>query len=168
MTGRVSALACVAVLLGSCTSVWLPADARVQFDPIRYFAGWSHGTGTLRIALSAPQRVLVESVGTPLPGGGLRLRQSVQQGEKAPRTREWRIVRVGPNRYGGTLTDAAGPVTITTAGPRAVIRYRMPGGMAVRQQLALQADRRTLLNHMTVSKWGVRVARLDETIRKLD
>ncbi len=164
---RVPALACAAALLGSCTSVQLPADGRAQFDPLQYFAGWSHGTGTLRIVFSGPQRIQVESVGTPLPGGGLRLRQSVQQGDKAPRVREWRIARVGPGRYSGTLTDAAGPVTITTAGPRGLIRYAMKNGMQVRQQLALQADGRTLLNHMTVSKWGVRVARLDETIRKL-
>ena len=40
--------------------------------------------------------------------------------------------------------------------------------MAVEQQLALQADERTILNDLRVSKWGVRVARLRETIRKAD
>lgn len=157
-----------ALALTSCSSVRLPADSRVQFDPIRYFTGWSQGTGVLRVPLSSPTRIVVESEGTPLANGGLRLRQRVVQGEQAPRWREWRIQRVAPGRYSGTLTDAAGPVTITANGPRAQIAYRMKNGMEVRQQLALQADRRTLLNHMTVSRFGVRIARMDETIRKLD
>lgn len=162
------AFALAALALTSCTSIRLPADARMQLDPIRYFTGWTQGTGVLRVPLSSPTRIVVESEGTPLAGGGLRLRQRVAQGEQAPRWREWRIQRVGPGRYSGTVTDAAGPVTITASGPRAQIAYRMKNGMEVRQQLALQADGRTLFNHMTVSRFGVRIARMDETIRKLD
>ena len=44
----------------------------------------------------------------------------------------------------------------------------MKNGMEVRQLLALQADERTVLNHLEVRKFGVRVAQLDETIRKVD
>ena len=56
---------------------------------------------------------------------------------------------------------------LVTDGPRATIRYAMKGGLQVRQQLALQTDGRTLLNHLEVRKWGVRVARVEETIRPL-
>ena len=76
--------------------------------------------------------------------------------------------RVQPGRYVGTLTDADGPVLLTVRGPRALIRYTMRDGMTVRQQLALQADERTLLNRLDVMRWGVPVARLTETIRKRD
>lgn len=75
---------------------------------------------------------------------------------------------VGSNLYSGTLTDAKGPVTVRTSGSRAIIGYTMKGGLQVRQQLALQSDGRTLLNRLDVQKFGVRVARLNETIRKLD
>jgi hypothetical protein len=38
--------------------------------------------------------------------------------------------------------------------------------MDVAQELALQSDGKTLLNRLSVSKWGMQVARLDEVIRK--
>jgi hypothetical protein len=57
---------------------------------------------------------------------------------------------------------------VTTDGPRASIAYRMRDGLGVRQQLALQGDGRTLFNHLTVTKWGIRVATVRETIRRVD
>lgn len=69
--------------------------------------------------------------------------------------------------YSGTLTDAEGPVQFTVAGPRASIRYTMKGGLKVEQQLALQSDGNTILNRLEVHEFGVRVATLSETIRKL-
>jgi hypothetical protein len=76
--------------------------------------------------------------------------------------------QIGPGRFTGTLTDAVGPASIEVAGARATIRYRMKGGLDVSQQLALQPGGRTVLNRLTVTKFGIRVATLDETIRKLD
>jgi hypothetical protein len=73
---------------------------------------------------------------------------------------------LGPGHFTGTLTEATGPVDITVSGPRALIRYPMKGGLEVRQQLALQSDGRTVLNRLSVRKFGLEVAHLDETIRK--
>lgn len=161
------ALACSAALaLAACTGIVLPADPARDFNPLTFFEGASRGEGHLKVAFSSPRRVTVSSFGRR-EGDGLRLRQRIQEEGKAPRWREWQIRPVAPGRYSGTLTDAAGPVTITAHGPRGTIRYRMSDGMKVEQQLALQSDGRTLLNHLVVTKWGVRVARLDETIRKL-
>ena len=44
----------------------------------------------------------------------------------------------------------------------------MKHGLTVQQQLAEQPDGRTILNRLVVSKLGVRVATLNETIRKVD
>jgi hypothetical protein len=44
----------------------------------------------------------------------------------------------------------------------------MRGGLDVDQQLTLQGDGKTLLNRLHVRKFGVRVAVVEETIRKLD
>jgi hypothetical protein len=74
--------------------------------------------------------------------------------------------RDGDRVIQGRLTDAEGPVTITLDGPRAVIAYRTPDGVSIHQQLALQPDGRTVLNHLEARKFGVRVATLEETIRK--
>ena len=157
----------LALAVTGCSSIRLPAAEQASLDPIAFFTGRTFGTGTLKVALSSSTSIVVESVGRPEPGG-LLLRQTIREGDKPPRVREWRIRREAPGRYTGTLTEAEGPVSLTTRGPRALIRYRMKDGLAVEQQLALQPDERTILNDLQVSKWGLRVARLRETIRKAD
>ena len=133
-----------------------------------FFTGRSQGDGTFRQIFSSSRALEVQSDGRPDRRGGLTLTQRIVQQGKAPRTRTWLIRPAGPGRYTGTLTEAVGPVALVVNGPRAVVRYRMKGGLAVHQQLALQEDGRTILNQLEVRKWGVRVARVDETIRKLD
>ena len=155
-------------LAGCAEASDLPADALARFDPISFFTGRSHGDASLRKLMSSDVRVQVDSVGRSDGQGGLILDQTIREGAKPARQRRWVMRPVAPNRFTGTLTDAVGPVEVTIAGPRANIRYRMKSGLDVEQQLALQSDGRTLLNVLIVKKLGVRVARLTETIRKLD
>ena len=75
---------------------------------------------------------------------------------------------VGPNHFTGSLTDAVGPVDVTVAGNRATIRYTMKGGLRVDQLLQLKNDGRTLSNNVVVKKFGLRFARVEGMIRKLD
>ena len=158
----------LALFLSACaTKVQLPAVTRQVFDPVAFFMGRTSGDGTYDQVLASPRTLHVESFGRADGGGGVVLTQVIRQEGKAQRTRTWVMRPVGPNRYSGTLTEALGPVEIVTEGPRATIRYAMKDGLSVHQQLALQADGRTLLNHLEVRKWGIRVARVDETIRKL-
>lgn len=157
--------AIAAVLAGCATSVQLPA-ASAPFDPVTWFTGASHGEGILHKLLGSPVRTSVESVGRPDDSGGLVLDQIIREGDKPERKREWTMRRVGHGRFTGTLTDASGPVDVTVAGARATIRYPMKGGLEVRQQLALQTDGTTVLNRLSVRKFGLEVAHLDETIRK--
>jgi len=163
---RTFALA-AALALAGCTSVRLPADPRAQLDPISFFSGQTHGDGRLHQVFAAPTTVRVDSTGHRSAAGGLLLTQRIAQDGKSPRIRQWIMQPAGPGRYTGSLTEAVGPVSLVVTGPRAEIRYRMKGGLSVQQQLALQADGRTLLNHLEVTKIGLRVAYLDETIRKL-
>jgi hypothetical protein len=74
----------------------------------------------------------------------------------------------GPNRFTGSLTDAAGPVDVTVSGRQAAIRYTMKGGLKIVQRIELQADGRTLSNHVDVRKFGLKFASVDGTVRKLD
>ncbi len=162
------AAAAAALVLSSCgTSVVLPAAPAARFDPVAFFAGKSHGEGSLDTLVESPVQITVDSVGR-VQGNTLVLDQTIRRGDKPARVRRWTMHPVAPNRFSGTLTDAVGPVQGTTAGPRAYIRYEMKGGFQVEQQLALQADGRTVLNRLEVKKFGMRVASLDETIRKLD
>lgn len=152
--------------LASCTAVRLPAAEQASLDPIAFFEGRTYGTGTLKVVFDGTRPIAVESRGVRT-ADGLILAQTIHEGGKPSRTREWVIRRVGSGRYSGSLTEAEGAVSLVTRGPRATIRYRMKDGLTVEQQLALQADERTILNNLEVRKWGVRVARLRETIRKL-
>ena len=167
MIGRFAAAALAFAMSGCGTAIVLPAAADARLDPAAFFAGRTYGEAKLEKVGSPPVRVRVDSIGTP-NAGGLILVQTIREGDKAPRTRRWAMRPAGPDSYSGTLTDAAGPVSIRLRGPRAYISYTMKNGMTVEQQLALQADRRTLLNHLTVTKFGLKVAELSETIRKLD
>lgn len=169
MTSRFSrtSLAFVALCLCNCGSnVVLPADQNVSFDPITYFEGHTHGEGELLKLFAKPVHVSVDSIGRPV-AGGLILDQIIRKAGEQPSTRRWTFRRVGQNRYSGTLTEAVGLVTAEVSGPRAKIKYSMRGGLEVEQQLAEQPDGKTVLNRLTVSKLGIRVATLTETIKKV-
>jgi hypothetical protein len=153
-------------LCACASNVAPPAAAGPPFQPIAFFEGRSHGDGELRKLFSSPVKVSVDSVGR-MRNGTLVLDQTIRESGKPASTRRWIIVRAGPDRYSGTLTDAVGNVAGRVEGPRLYIRYTMKHGLTVQQHLAEQPDGRTILNRLVVSKLGVRVATLDETIRKL-
>ena len=162
MTAR--AVVPLAFLLAACASPDLPAgDA--PLDPIAFFTGVTNGEGSLDTLVARPTPVSVSSLGFP-EHGGLKLVQRIREGDKPERVRTWTMRRTAAGRYTGTLTDAKGPVTITVEGPRAQVSYRTPSGLRIQQQLTLQADGRTILNRLKAYKFGLRVAVLDETIRK--
>jgi hypothetical protein len=155
-------------IAGCANAIDLPADAKATLNPIDFFAGRTRGEGVVHKLIGSDSRILVESVGRSDGPGGLVLQQTIREGSKPARQRTWLVRRQGTNRFTGTLTDAVGPVAVRVTGPRATIRYTMKNGLVVDQQLALQPDRRTILNRLIVSKLGIRLARLEETIRKLD
>ena len=77
-------------------------------------------------------------------------------------------MRATPNGYTGSISDATGPVKVEVKGATATIRYKMKeGGISVHQVLTMR-DRKTLASNVTGKKLGVRVARIDATIRKVD
>ena len=162
-------LAALPLLIGSCNGASvLPADDGATFDPIAFFEGRTRGEGTLHKIVGSDSRVVVQSFGARQKGGGLLLDQRIQRGTNSPSQRRWVMRPVSPGRFTGSLTEAEGPVVGTVAGPRATIRYRTRDGFDIEQHLALQPGGRTLLNQLSVRRFGIRVARLDETIRKLD
>jgi hypothetical protein len=145
-----------------------PPPTAQAFDAIRFFSGRTQGQGVLKVALRSPTTIRVESRGRVETDGTLSVRQSVWEGDKAARTREWRIRELSPGRFAGTLSDAAGPVLGEAAGNRLHLRFRMKGGLDAEQWLTLAPDGRSASNVMRVKKFGLVVASLDEAIRKLD
>lgn len=143
-------------------------DATAGFDAIQFFEGRTEGEGVLKVALRPPTAIRVQSRGRIEPDGTLSVRQTVSQGGKPARTREWRIREVSPGRYAGTLTDATSPVVGEAVGNRLRLRFRMKGGLDAEQWLTLAPGGRSVHNVMRIRKFGLTVASLDETIRKLD
>ena len=109
----------------------------------------------------------VESEGKAEEDGSLLLKQVIHEPGKPPRTRFWRMRQTGPNRFEGTLTDAASPVRVDVAGDRLRIRYKGKDHLDFDQMLT-PAGPKQVKNNMRVKRFGITVAHYDEVIRKLD
>ena len=166
---RVVALPALALLAGCVAAPPLASleSATPVFSPEHFFAGRTDGTGSLRIAFAGRNALRVEGHGRVEPDGTLVIDQRIEQDGKRPAIRQWRMRSDRPGHWTGTLTDADGPVSADAQGNCFHIRYRMKsGGLSVEQWLYLQPDARTVRNRMTLRKWGVPVAGLEETIVK--
>lgn len=153
--------------LSACTAdAPAPPGADRTIDPVAFFTGHAEGRASLQELLSGPRPLQVHSDGRADGMGGVFLVQRIEQQDRPERTRSWHLVPAGPGRFTGTLTDANGPVEATVDGPRLHIRYPMKGGLEVVQTLTLGPDGSSLDNRMSVTKFGLRVAHLEELIRK--
>ena len=146
-----------------------PAPARAPtFDPLAFFTGPSSGRGTLKVMTRSTVPIRVESRGRADGQGGIVLDQTIREGDKPPRQRRWVLRRTSPTTMTGTITDNPGPVRGRLDGNRLLLDYTMKGGLKAEQVLTLQPGGRSLVNRMTVRKFGLPVARVDEIITKLE
>lgn len=180
---RFLALAPVTLALAGCVSMpdesasLARADAP-QFDPFTFFAGTSQGTGTFTKMMADPVPVTVESRGrietivtreaawAAPPRRVLVLEQTLREGDKPARKRQWRLTEVAPGRYEGTLTGAIGPVRGEARGNLLMLDYPIKDGFQVHQELTLAPDGTRAANVLKVSQLGMTVAVLTEDIRK--
>jgi hypothetical protein len=143
------------------------AAAGPSFAPEVFFAGRTVGDGVLRVDLSPAKRVHVEGDGRVGADGALTLVQHVEQQGSPTRVRTWRLRSRRDGGFDAGLSDAVGPVDVEAHGNLLHVRFVMKGGLGVEQWIYLQPDGRTALNRMVVRKFGVPVAALRETIRKI-
>jgi hypothetical protein len=153
--------------LGSASVAQVPDRGRSPSAMVRFFSGDTKSEGTLKVTLQSPHTIRVQGNGHVEADGLLVLHQTVEQDGKVVRTREWRIREVSPGRYGGTLSDASGPVTGEISGNELHLAFRMKGGLDAQQWITFAPDARSAHNIMRVTKFGITFARLDETIRKV-
>lgn len=146
----------------------LIAATAPDFDAIRFFSGRTHGEGRLKVVLHPGDDVHVDGDGRVEPDGTLILDQIVTRGDRPPQPRQWRLRRVAPGRYQGTLTDARGAVVGETIGNRLHLAFKSREGFDVEQWLTLGAGGRHAANHLVARRFGVVVATLDEDIVKVD
>jgi hypothetical protein len=145
----------------------LVAAAAMAFNPVEFFRGRTHGDGTLKVILQHSKRISVDSLGRAEPDGSLLLEQIIHEPGKPPRTRYWRLKQTAPDRFEGTLTEAAGPVRVDIEDKRVHIRYRGKDHLDFEQWLTPAGPGR-VDNRMRVKRFGITVARYEEVIRKLD
>ena len=150
-------------------AVLFAVPASAQFRPEIFFQGRTRGAGTVKIvASSSPRALSVQSVGRVMPDGELVLDQAIRIDGK-PSTRTFRIRRAQDGAYLGTLSDASGPVRATVTGNVMSLSYPMKRrGFRMNQRLTLQPGGRSLLNQASVTMLGIRVARIEERIDKVD
>lgn len=139
---------------------------RPELRPERFFMGETRGNGVLQTAGGRPSRTFqVVSRGRPAAGGGILVEQEISWNNGEVDRRSWTMRPVGPGRYEGRLSDAAGPVTAEARGNALRLRYLLRDpGVRMEQWLYLQPDGRTVLNEGTVRAFGIVVARLSEQI----
>jgi len=159
------AVAAAIVLLASTASA---AGQAPKLDITAFFSGRSHADNVMKIVFHGPTKLIVDSIGGKGDRGDFVLIDTVHEGDKPVRTRKWVMQPAGPNHFTGSLTDAVGPVDVLVSGDSATIRYTMKGGLNVVQHMQLQVDGRTLSNHVDARKFGLKFARVDGTIHKLD
>jgi hypothetical protein len=139
-----------------------------KLDMLAFFTGRSHAQNVMKVAFKRPVPLIVDSIGGKGDRGDFVLIDTVHEGDKPARQRKWIMHPTGPNRFGGSLSDAVGPVDVLVEGNSATIRYTMKGGLKIEQVMALQGDGRTLSNHVVAKKFGIKFASVDGSIRKLD
>jgi hypothetical protein len=154
-----------ALLLAASTAGASPEPRTL--DMHAFFTGRTHADNNLHIIFHRSTKLIVDSVGHR-EGDKFILVDTVHEGDKPVRTRKWVTHEVGPGHFTGTLSDATGPVDIRVSGDSATIRYTMNGGLQITQVMKLQPDGHTLSNNVDARKFGMRFARVDGTIRKLD
>ncbi|QXQ05319.1 DUF3833 domain-containing protein [Sphingosinicellaceae bacterium] len=159
-----------AILVAACVPsdhVFLEQAPAPGFDPIVFFAGHTEGRGSLAVVLQHRNPTLVEGHGVVASDGSIDLDQIVRKGDGKPTRRTWHLYRVSPARYSGTLSDARGMVTGTVEGNQLHLIFDMKNGLHAQQFLYLRSNGQSARNRMIVTKLGIPVASLDETIVRL-
>lgn len=140
--------------------------AAPTFDAIAFFSGHTEGKGVLKVLLHRAEGTLVEGSGQVVSGNTIVLDQSVKRGRRSTTHRQWKLRAEADGGYVGTLTDAVGPVVGIVDGNRLHLAFAMKGGLKAKQWLYLAPDRMSARNVVIVSKFGLPVAQLDETITR--
>jgi hypothetical protein len=144
------------------------ADERTPTAPERFFVGRLESTATLKIIFRAAETVSDHGTGRIDPDGTTVLDQIVERPGEPPRRRVWHLRQTTPGKIEGTLSGAKGPVRGDFA--KGVLRlfYTMSDGIRVEQRMTFAPDGRSARNHMIFRKFGIGVATLEGTVRRLE
>lgn len=151
----------LSILLGLLIQATVPA-------PEHFFVGRTEGSSNIHIILSGNHSARDRGRGHIERSGALVLDQIVEEEGKPARRRQWRLARAGGNRITGTISDARGPVTGELAGNVLHLSYRHVDGPSVEQWITFHPGGRSAHNRMVFRRFGLQVATVEGTIRRLD
>ena len=159
-------LAALPIALVGASASATNSGAAGQTDPMRFFEGRTESVSTIKLIMRKPFES--RSLGRgEIDGGVLELVQRVHDEGKAPFDRRWRMRQVGPGRFAGSMTEAAGPVVAEEVGGSYRFRFKMKGNLSVEQWLTPLPGGREAQSKISIRKFGMTVGRSDGTIRKL-
>lgn len=149
------------------------ANAKPLFDPTQFFTGQTNSTGVMENRRGAPQQIVTTQTMGRWVGNSLHLEQNLAFSGGKKQHRSWQLRRLDAHHFEGRANDVSGPIRGEAYGNVfhwSFILMLSPGNplMNVRmsQWMYLQPDGRTMLNHSTITKWGVVVSQVTEQFSK--
>ncbi len=155
------------ILLPVAIAIAVSTPGHAVFNPVDFFRGHTRGDGTLKVIFQSEKKIGVDSVGRPDKDGWLTLEQVIHEPGKPARTRMWHLRQTAPDRFEGTLTDAASPVRVDVTKGGVRIQYTGQNSLNF-DQLLTQVSATEVHDQIKIRRFGITVAHFDETIRKLD
>jgi hypothetical protein len=154
--------ACASALLASSSALAVPLAS-----PLRFFEGRTESSGTMMTILKKPWRIHSVGHGTIAPDGSLTLVQQVHEDGAKPHQRVWKVHQIGPAKYTGLMSEAAGPVTIDQIGNGYRFKFKVQGGLSAEQWIIPNPDGNSGSSKLVVRKFGMTVAKSEGTIRRV-
>lgn len=146
-----------------------------MLDPVNYFTGHASSNGFMENRRGNPTQIVTTQTTGRLVNGTLQIEQDLQFSAGKKQHRSWQLRRLDAHRFQGSANDIVGQVigeavgnvfhwefTIELTAGNPLSRVRMS------QWMTLQPDGRTLLNHSTITKFGIVVAQVTENFYRAE
>lgn len=152
-------------LLLAPSASWGAANQSNELDPLRFFAGNTEMVSTTKII--AQKAFVTRSLGRGRisKDGALELVQHVDELGRRQFDRFWHIHQLGPDRFGGTMSEAAGPVTVEKIRDRYRFRFSVKDDLSVEEWLTPEGTSLVRIL-VTIRKYGIVVAHSAGWIRR--
>ena len=157
--------ALIAAVLVASTALQAQSTA-ARFDPAAFFTGRTTSEGSLSQIFASRKTTRVSTFGTRQPNGDMVLDQTVKIGDQPERHRTWRLRETTPGRFTGTISDAADDLSGSLSGNALTLTYTMDNHLGVHQVITVNPGGQSARNVMRIRRFGITVARLEETIRR--